>query len=92
MALDPKVHIQIIGEPQAFLDKHKDKLIDPLLYFIDHAGRHKPLVAKHADGVPLFQIEDDGTLKDFEHPKPDPNAKPTVVALNAVVDFAKLSQ
>ena len=79
MALNVEDHVLIISNPDAFLAKHKEKLGNPGDYHVDHQGRHKPLVVKHACGTPSFQVEEDGSIAPFEPPKADPNAAPTVL-------------
>jgi hypothetical protein len=67
-SLDLNVYRAILGNPDD--------------YFVDHAGRAKPLIVRHADGVPVYVVEDDDTLTPWEPPAPNPAAAPVAGALN----------
>lgn len=71
------------------LNRFADTLGNPDDYFIDHAGRSKPLVVRHSDGVPAYVVEEDDTLTPFEAPAPDPAAAPVDGELDYRADGAR---
>lgn len=64
---------------------------DPADYFVDHAGRAKPLIVRHSDGVPAYVVEEDDTLTPFEPPAPDPAAAPVTGRIDTRADGATFS-
>lgn len=52
--------------------------LDPSRYFVDHVGRARPLVVRHADGVPVFFLAENGKLGAY-YQDPDPDAPPVMI-------------